>query len=122
MLDVHDPVVVFTGTAWQAEQLLGLLENAGIEAFLRDEVMGRIDAPALAAAALGAVKLIVTREQAAQAEQVLRDFGGGQGMPHAVPESPADLPQPPPWVCIHCGEQVEEQFDVCWSCGAARGE
>jgi hypothetical protein len=112
-----DPVVVFTGTAWQAGQLKGLLENAGIESHLRDEVMGRIDAPALAAGAIGAVKLVVAREAMERAEQVLEDFGGAARRPDA-----ADLPPPPPWVCVHCGEQVEDQFDVCWNCGAARGE
>ncbi len=123
MFDVDDPVVVFTGTIWQAEQLRGLLQNAGIDAFLRDEVMGRLDAPALAAAAVGAVKVIVAREHAQRAEDVLRDFGGNRGMAHAVPDTAAEpLPPAPPWVCVHCGERVEGQFDVCWNCGAARGD
>jgi len=118
-----DPVVVFSGTAWQAEQLQGLLEDAGIESFLRDEVMGRIDAPALAAGAIGAVKLVVSREHAPRAEQMLRDFGGGSG----VPVDPEDAGEPapaeaglPPWTCAKCGQQVEGQFDTCWNCGAAR--
>jgi hypothetical protein len=120
--DVDDPVVVFTGTIWQAEQLRGLLEQAGIEAFLRDEVMGRIDAPALAAGAIGAVKVVVTREHAPRAEEVLRDFGAQQGAPQAGDGAPVEPAPVPPWVCVHCGEQVEGQFDVCWNCGAARGD
>jgi hypothetical protein len=113
-----DPVVVFSGTAWQAEQLRGLLEEAGLEAFLQDEVMGRIDAPALAAAAMGAVKLVVAREHAARAGQILRDFGAGDG-PLDGPAEPARS-EPAPWACARCGQQVEGQFDACWSCGAAR--
>jgi Putative prokaryotic signal transducing protein len=117
-----DLVVVFKGTAWQAEQLRGLLENAGIESFLRDEVMGRIDAPALAAGAIGAVKVVVAREHIPQAQQLVEDFGGEKGVPGLVLEPVPELPPLAPWVCVHCGEQVEGQFDVCWNCGAARGE
>ena len=122
MFDVDDPIVIFTGAVWQAEQLRGLLQNAGIDAFLRDEVMGRIDAPALAAGAIGAVKVVVTREHAAQAEQVLRDFGGERGMTDAGRTPAVEPPPAPPWLCVHCGEQVEGQFDLCWNCGAARGD
>ena len=24
------------------------------------------------------------------------------------------------WLCPHCGEEIEEQFDQCWKCGTAR--
>ena len=113
-----DPVVVFTGTVWQAEQLRGLLDNAGVESLLRDEVMGRIDAPALAAGAFGAVKLVVAGRDVAHAEQILRGFGVVRGLR----DEGAELPPMPPWVCVHCGEQVDEQFDTCWNCGAARGD
>jgi hypothetical protein len=114
---LDDPIVIFTGTAWQAEQLRGLLEQAGIESFLRDEVMGRIDAPALAAGAMGAVKVVVTREHAERAAELLRDFGA-----ETRPGVAVEVPPEPPWVCVHCGEQVEAQFDGCWNCGAARGD
>ena len=118
------PIVIFTGTAWQAEQLRGILENAGVEALLRDEVMGRIDAPALAAGAAGAVKVIVAPEHEGRAREVLRDFGVADATP-GEGEGGGPTPEPPaaaPWVCVHCGEQVEDQFDSCWNCGAARGD
>jgi hypothetical protein len=119
MSDLDDPIVVFSGTAWHAEELRGLLENAGIEAFLRDEVMGRIDAPALAAGAAGAVKVVVAREAVDRAADVLRDYGA---LREGTTSAGVDVPPAPPWVCVHCGEQVEGQFDVCWNCGAARGD
>jgi hypothetical protein len=123
MATADDPVVVFSGPAWQAGQLQGLLEDAGIESFLRDEVMGRIDAPALAAAAKGAVKLVVAREHAPRAEQVLRDFGGEGGM-NAGPDGAGDrapsVADVASWTCPTCGQQVECQFDTCWNCGTAR--
>jgi hypothetical protein len=123
MSTLDDPVVVFSGTAWQAEQLQGLLTEAGIESFLRDEVMGRIDAPALAAGAFGAVKLVVTRGHSLRAEQVLRDFGGEGGMAAEAAGADAPVPAAPQlaaWVCPHCGQDVEGQFAACWNCGAAR--
>ncbi len=116
-----DQVVVFVGTAWQAGQLQELLEEAGVESFLRDEVMGRIDAPALAPGAIGAVKLVVAREHAEKAEQILRDFGGEGG----VTDGPREAGEPAPagldaWTCPGCGQEVEGQFDACWNCGAPR--
>ena len=24
------------------------------------------------------------------------------------------------WVCPHCREKLEQQFDICWSCGCER--
>jgi len=120
MPDNDTPIVVFRGTAWQAEQLRGLLDQAGIESYLRDEVMGRIDAPALAAGAIGAVKVVVAQEDQARAKEVLRVYGGSDE-PGSESGSPGAQPFPP-WFCVHCGEQCEGQFDVCWNCGAARGD
>lgn len=120
MPELDDPIVVYTGTAWQAEELQGLLEDGGIEAYLRDEVMGRIDAPALLPGAIGAVKLVVRREDQARAEALLREFGGRREV--SGESEAAALAPPAPWVCVHCGEQCEGQFDVCWNCSAARGD
>lgn len=35
-----DPVEVFAGTPWQTGMVKSLLENAGIAAFVRNEIMG----------------------------------------------------------------------------------
>jgi hypothetical protein len=33
-------------------------------------------------------------------------------------EKAAAAPSGAPWVCAHCGEQLEPQFTTCWRCGA----
>ncbi len=35
-----EPMVIFTGTAWQAGLVKDFLEESGIEAYFRDEMMG----------------------------------------------------------------------------------
>ncbi len=37
-------------------------------------------------------------------------------------ESAASVPPGAPWVCGHCGEQLEPQFTTCWRCGAASSD
>lgn len=27
-----------------------------------------------------------------------------------------------PWTCTSCGEEIEGQFDACWSCGTGRAD
>jgi hypothetical protein len=34
-------------------------------------------------------------------------------------QNAATAPKGAPWVCSHCGEQLEPQFTTCWRCGAA---
>jgi hypothetical protein len=119
MLDPDDAVDVYVGTAWQAGQVQGLLESAGIVSFLKDEAMGTIEAPALAPGGFSAVKVIVSRHDRERAEQVVSDFGGESGLKEAEPAALAEAPAET-WRCTRCNEQVEGQFDVCWSCGSPR--
>jgi hypothetical protein len=120
MDDKDDPVDVYIGTSWQAGQVRELLENAGIGAFLKDEAMGYLDAPAISPGAIGSVKVVVARADIARAEALIQDFGGQNGL--LDPNVP-DATGPPvvsSWSCQGCGEQVEAQFGVCWKCGAPR--
>ncbi len=119
MENLDDAVVVFVGTAWQAGQTQGLLENAGIAAFLADEMMGTIEAPLLAAGGVAAVRVLVSRGDFPRAEEVIRDFGGALGLREEDRSSAAE-PTGAAWTCPTCKESVEGQFEVCWRCGASR--
>ncbi len=38
-----DPVEIFAGNPWHTGMVKSLLENAGIEAFLKDDIMGTLN-------------------------------------------------------------------------------
>ena len=121
MVEMDAPVDVYIGTSWQAGQVQELLENGGITALLKDEVMGRIDAPALSPGAIGSVKVVVARSDVALAERLIRDFGGGSGLMDEPSGEPVEeTPVGRPWCCPGCSEQVEAQFGACWKCGTPR--
>jgi hypothetical protein len=60
--------------------------------------------------ALGGTKLVVARRDAVRAAEVLRTI-----------ETPAAADEDT-WPCPRCGEEVDAEFDVCWSCEAIRDE
>jgi hypothetical protein len=54
------PVEIFAGTAWQAGMVKSLLENAGIYAFLKDELIGTLNPWCAEPGGAGAVKVFVS--------------------------------------------------------------
>lgn len=56
------PTEVFSGTAWQADMIKGMLMDNEIDAFLGDEIWG-VDAPMETAPGMaGAVRVFVSRD------------------------------------------------------------
>jgi len=56
----NEPVVVFTGHAWEAEMLVNILENEGISAFVNNEVIGTLF-PFYTTPGMGAVRVVVSK-------------------------------------------------------------
>ncbi len=88
--------------AIEAHLLEGLLKGEGIDVELRGELLG---------GALGelpptelSVDLWVYNIKRAAAEQVVH---------HYLSAKKQTLPQ---WLCRHCGEYNEGQFEICWHC------
>jgi hypothetical protein len=119
-MDPDTPVDVYVGTTWQAGQVRELLENAGITAFLKDEEMGYLDAPAISPGAIGSVKVVVASADRYRAEPLIRDFGGQLGLLHSEASPDVETAAASPWTCPACDEQVEPQFGTCWKCGATK--
>lgn len=72
--DKNNPVQVFAGTAWEAALVKSLLENAEIEAFLKDEIRGTTMPWQVTPGGIGAVKVVVSENDYDVAAQVVHDF------------------------------------------------
>lgn len=69
-----EPVEVFAGTAWQAGMVKSLLENAEIEAFLKDEIIGTLNPWWTASGGVGSVKVYVSILDHENAKQIVAEY------------------------------------------------
>jgi len=69
-----EPVLIFAGTNWEAGVVKSLLENAEIEAFLKDELMGMLEPWVSAAGGAGAVKVFVSSSDFELASEIVNEF------------------------------------------------
>ena len=68
------PVEVFAGTIWEAGFVKSLLENAEIDAFLKDEFVGTLAPWNAAPGRMGSVKVIVSSLDYNNARQIILDY------------------------------------------------
>jgi len=68
-----EPLEVFAGTAWEAALVKTLLENAEIEAFLKDEIRGTM-IPWHISDRVDTVKVVISESDYEKARMVVRDF------------------------------------------------
>ncbi|HZL09932.1 MAG TPA: DUF2007-related protein [Prolixibacteraceae bacterium] len=73
------PVVVFEGNDWQASMVKSLLDNAEIEAFIKDEKMGVLAPWNVAAGGAGAVKIFVSNLDYERAREVVTEYINAEG-------------------------------------------
>ena len=99
-----------------AHVLRGLLEVEGIDAVIRGDDMVPLQG--------GSLFHLETRPSI----WVLDDDTGRCARAIEIADEYAARKHTPPetdvrggWRCRSCGETIEEQFTVCWSCGAERG-
>ena len=68
------PVEVFDGTQWQAMLVKSLLDNAEIEAFVKDSRMGVLAPWNVDAGGAGPVKIFVSNLDAEKAHEVIAQY------------------------------------------------
>jgi hypothetical protein len=66
--------IIFAGTAVEAAIVKSLLENAEIDAYLKDEIYGTLEPWVVAPGGAGAVKVVVSSADAERAKMVVDEF------------------------------------------------
>ncbi len=74
MTEEYMPTEVFAGTQWEAALVKSLLENAEIEAFLKDEIRGTTMPWQVTPGGINAVKVVVANKDVELARQVVNEF------------------------------------------------
>ena len=73
------PVEVFDGNDWEASMVKSLLDNAEVEAFLKDERMGVLEPWVVAGGGAGSVKIFVSNVDFEKAKEVVDDYLKAEG-------------------------------------------
>ncbi|HZK80873.1 MAG TPA: DUF2007 domain-containing protein [Humisphaera sp.] len=103
-----------------AHFLKGLLEQEGINSVIQGEALEGAwgDMPVSARSLPG---VWVDEADVAKATPIVDEYQKREDAHLKEPDTD-DETAGPTWKCPKCGEEVEDQFDVCWNCGAERGE
>lgn len=72
--DDIEAMEVFAGTTWQAEMVKSLLENAEIEAYMKDEIVGTLSPWWTAPGGAGSVKVVVSSLDYETAKAIVDEY------------------------------------------------
>ncbi len=75
-MDKHNSTLeeVYSGTPWEAGMVSSLLENSGVHAFLKDEIMGTLNPWVAAPGGAGAVKVYVASHHVEKAKHIAGEY------------------------------------------------
>jgi hypothetical protein len=74
------PVEIFDGNDWEASMVKSLLDNAEIEAFIKDEKMGVLAPWNVAGGGAGSVKIFVSNIDYEKAKEVIEQYEKAEGI------------------------------------------
>ncbi|OFX82819.1 MAG: hypothetical protein A2W99_14245 [Bacteroidetes bacterium GWF2_33_16] len=70
----NDPVEVFAGTPWQVGMVKSLLENAEIETFVKDEILGTLNPWWTSPGGAGPIAVFVSNHDYIKAMQIVEEY------------------------------------------------
>jgi hypothetical protein len=69
-----EPIEIFAGTTWQAGMVKSLLENAEVEAFLKDQIIGTLSPWWSAPGGAGSVKVYIANTDYEKAKLIVDEY------------------------------------------------
>ncbi len=69
-----ESVIIFAGDVFEAGLVRSLLDNEGIISFLKDDIMGTLMPWWVTPAGVGAVKVVVSSNDAEKAKKIIDDY------------------------------------------------
>ena len=103
----------------EAHFVQGLLEQEGIVSVIQGEALeGAWGDMRLTEQSLPT--LAVNEADIAAAEAIVKEYEARERKSADAPDRDENSPPAKTWKCPKCGEEVEEQFDECWNCGAEK--
>jgi hypothetical protein len=101
-----------------AHFLKGLLEQEGINVVIQGEALeGAWGNMPVSATSLPGVW--VDEADVDKAKPIVNEYQLREDAHLKDPDGDEESAKPT-WKCLKCGEEVEDQFDECWNCGAER--
>ncbi len=106
--------VYWAADAHDVHVVRGLLEEAGIRARVIGESLATMYGVVLTGSSVSP-RVCVFASHESRARQVIAEW--------EEKRQAARTPRPiPTWKCGHCGEDVDGNFDVCWSCQSPKAD
>ncbi len=65
---------VYNGPVWQAQMVINLLQNAGVEAFLQNEASGSLHLPWASPGGVGEAKVVVSGTNYEKARKIVEEY------------------------------------------------
>ncbi len=70
----NNPMEVFAGTPWQVGMVKSLLENAEIETFVKDEILGMLNPWWTSPGGAGPIAVFVSNDDYVKAKQIVDEY------------------------------------------------
>jgi len=74
----NDPIEVFAGNLWQVGMVRSLLENAEIEVFVKDEILGTLNPWWTSPGGAGPIAIFVIGKDYIKAKQIVDEYEKNQ--------------------------------------------